>query len=154
MTNIRVVAEMAAMDSLIKRATANTSDIELQSHWASYFTVKIAGILENALTILYSDYVNRSAGGPVANYAISRLETLQNPKAEKFVQIARHFNPAWATSLEEYLEDEGRKEAIDSIMTVRHQVAHGGKQGITLARISSYYAKAKDVLDFIEVQLA
>ena len=153
MKNAEIWRQLQSLRALIAKAGKSTCDIELLSHWARYFCVLAAGLLENALTGLYTEYVTRTAAGPVASYAKSRLITIQNPKADRFVEVARSFDPLWALSLEQFLADDGRKDAVDSIMSIRHQVAHGKNAGITLARISDYLERAVEVIEFIEGQV-
>jgi hypothetical protein len=50
------------------------------------------------------------------------------------------------------LEQNKRKDAIDSIMANRHQIAHGKDVGITVARVKEYLEKVVEIVDFIEVQ--
>jgi len=88
----------------------------------------------------------------VGDYVESQLERVQNPKASRFVETAQAFNNRWANDLTIFLEEDGRKEAIDAIMANRHQIAHGKDSGITLARVSDYLAKSVRVIEFIETQ--
>jgi RiboL-PSP-HEPN len=153
MKNVEISRQLQSLKALMKSAAESTQDPELLSHWARYFSVVAAGLLQNAITEIYTEYVTRAASGPVSNYARSRLATIQNPKADKFVEVARNFDVAWAAELETFLGDKGRKEAIDSIMNVRHQIAHGKFAGITYARISEYLKKAEEVIEFIEQEV-
>jgi hypothetical protein len=77
---------------------------------------------------------------------------MQNPNAQRFVETARAFRPSWANALEQFLAEEGRKEAIDSVMANRHLIAHGRDSGITVARVNEYLEKCVEVIEFIEVQ--
>ncbi len=81
--------------------------------------------------------------------AVARV---QNPKANKFIDVAREFDPEWADTLKEYMAEDGRKEAIDGIMNNRHQIAHGRDAGITVAKVAGYLTKCVEVVDFIEAQ--
>lgn len=153
MKNLEVSRQLQSLDALILKAAHSTQDVELLSHWARYFCVRTAGILENGITEIYSEYVVRTSSPPVANYASSRLARIQNPNSERFLETARHFDTQWAATLENFLDDNGRKDAIDSIMNVRHQIAHGQNAGITISRISEYLRKAEEVLEFIETQV-
>ena len=38
-------------------------------------------------------------------------------------------------------------------MAIRHQIAHGKDVGATIARITEYFEKAVEVLEFIETQV-
>jgi hypothetical protein len=78
-----------------------------------------------------------------------RLEGFMT-NAEKITIIARSFDVRWVSALEAYLEENGRKDAIDSIMNNRHQIAHGKDVGITIARASGYLHESIEVLEFIE----
>jgi hypothetical protein len=153
MKNVEITAQLQRLRSLMGQAIAATPDLTLRSAWARYFCVLSAGLLENAIAELYGEYAARVSAPSVANYAISRLAKIQNPNAERFVETARAFDKAWAVALETFMADNGRKEAIDSIMATRHQIVHGENAGITYARIADYLNKAEEVLEFIELQV-
>ena len=57
-----------------------------------------------------------------------------------------------AAALDEFLSEAGRKEAIDGIMSQRHQIAHGRDAGITVARVTAYLTKSVEVIEFVEDQ--
>lgn len=153
MKNTEIARQVAAVRQLIqKTSTAANGELELQAHWAKYLCVLVSGVLENALVELYQDFSSRAASEPVANFAGSRLVKIQNPNADRFLQTARSFKISWGDELESFLESDGRKDAIDSVMNNRHQIAHGKSSGITVARVRSYLDKAEEVLDFIEKQ--
>src|SRR5881392_1262524 len=103
MKNVEIAAQLQRLRSLMAAAMAATPDLTLRSAWARYFCVVTAGILENAIAELYGEYVVRTSAPSVANYAISRLSRIQNPKAEKFVETARAFNKGWADALDVFL---------------------------------------------------
>jgi hypothetical protein len=154
MKNAELNRQIAAIRLLIKKSSAATNaDMELQAHWARYACVLAAGFLENAVVDLYSDFVCRNAQKPVADYAEVQIAKIQNPKTARFIDVARSFKSSWADDLEKHVEQNGRKEAIDAIMTNRHQIAHGKDSNITIARVSGYLDKAEEVLEFIEKQL-
>ena len=50
------------------------------------------------------------------------------------------------------MEDNGRKDAIDSIMSNRHLIAHGKDSTISLVRVSEYLKKSVEVVEFLEHQ--
>lgn len=153
MRNRDLVRQKQALNGLIaKTQSATGGDVEMQSHWAKYLCVLVAGFLENALAELYGDYCKRSASPAVANFAARSLTRIRNPKTNTFIEVCGGFDKAWAESLEVFIEDDGRREAINSIMANRHLIAHGKDSGITVARVNEYFGKALTVLDFIEEQ--
>ena len=150
---ISLVRQKQRIEWLINQARSFDGDqLELQSHWARYLCVLVAGFLENAISEVYSSYVQKCSNEQVANYVEAVLGRIQNPKSQKFLETARSFNRDWELSLNEYIEQNGRKEAIDSVMANRHLIAHGKDSGITLARLDQYFKKGVEVIDYIERQ--
>src|SRR5438105_4039812 len=136
MKNAEISSQLQRLEALMKKAAAATHDVELLAHWARYFCVLSTGLLENGLKEIYSEYVTRTASGRVAGYARARLATIRNPDSEKLVQTTRSFDASWATALEQFMDDNGRKDAIDSIMNLRHQIAHGKNAGVSYVVLS------------------
>lgn len=130
----------------------NSDQFELQAHWARYLCVLAAGFIENALADIYSAYARASASPSISNYVEKTLKRIQNPKSSRFLETARAFNTDWEETLREFIDQDGRKEAIDAIMSNRHLIAHGKDSGISLARVSEYLKKSIQVIDFIENQ--
>ena len=155
MKSAGIAQQLSAIRALIKKSSmATAADLELQAHWARYACVLAAGLLENAAVSFYSDFVSRNAAKPVADYATVQIAQIQNPKTKRFVELSRSFKSVWADDLEKFIEVNGRKDAIDTIMANRHLIVHGKNSGITVARVSDYLDKAEEVLKFIERQLA
>lgn len=130
----------------------NSEQFELQAHWARYLCVLTAGFIENALADVYSVYARSCASPAISNYVEATLGKIQNPKANRFLQTARAFNTEWEEDLKEFLDKDGRREAIDSIMANRHLIAHGKDSGISLVRVSEYLEKTIQVIEHIEYQ--
>jgi len=155
MKSLGIAQKLAAIRALIKNTSgATAADFELQAHWARYACVLAAGLLENALVSFYSDFVRRNAHRPVVDYATGQIASIQNPKTSKFIDVSRSFKRSWGDDLQQFVETDGRKEAIDGIMANRHLIVHGKDSGITVATVSAYLDKAEEVLKFIEKQLA
>lgn len=158
MKNREISRQLQQLNTLFQSTREATGDnIELQSHWARYLCVLAAGLLENALVELYSKYTDTQSSEYVTNFVVSKLGLgrIQNPKTERFLSVAGTFKLQWRTELEKYVNEDGRREAIDSIMTNRHQIAHGNQNqfNLSVVRLREYVKKASDVLDFIENQL-
>jgi len=139
-------------DLFTKTSEACGGNIEIQAHWAKYLCIRAAGLLENALPEIYSSFVAGAAPTPIANFAGKQLDKIQNPKTPKFIEVARSFKPVWGDELQQFVDDNGRREAIDSIMSNRHRIAHGEDSGITVVQVKGYLDKAVEVLEFVEQQ--
>ncbi len=146
-------AQLQRINSVFDRSREACGDrVEMLAHWAKYLCVLSAGFLENALREIYSEFVQSAASEPVQNYAISRLSKIQNPKTQRFIEVAQSFKKSWGEELAAFVNEEGRREAIDSIMQNRHQIAHGQNSGVTVTRVREYLDKSVGVIEFIEKQ--
>lgn len=153
MKNQELSRQLQRLNSLIEKTIgASAGDIELQAHWAKYLCVLCAGFLENSLTEIYTEYAGTSSNRAVAGYVARQLERIQNPKAQAFLSTTYQFKKGWGIALESCLDQDGRKEAIDAIMTNRHKIAHGEDSDITISRIKDYLAKIIQVIEFMEIQ--
>ena len=155
MSNREVLRQIQRLRSLINRASsACDEDVELRSHWAKYISIICAGLLENALKEIYTDYASKQVSRPVANFVSSKLSQIRNPKSSVFLEVAVVFNTVWKTELEDFMRDEGRGDSIDSIINNRHLIAHGSDQnsGVTISQVKDWLEKAVEVLEFIESQ--
>lgn len=157
MLNRELSRQIQRLQDLIDKAdVACGTSIELRAGWAKYICVVSAGLLENAIKELYIDFAGKKVSHPIASFVASKLSPIRNPKAEVFLVTAAAFNPTWRAELEVYMADDGRGDAIDSIINHRHLIAHGKshQSSISLARIKEYLGKAIEVLEFIEQQCA
>ena len=69
MTNWEISRQLNRINDLISKAgEASASNPELQSHWAKYICILAAGLLENALKDLYSEYASKQVSQPIAKY--------------------------------------------------------------------------------------
>ena len=132
--------------------SATVGNLEAQSHWAKYLCVLSAGFLENALRGVYGRYCTSCSNAHVARFTGKALGRIQNPKSDTFLKIAESFRPQWKTELETFIEDGGRKDAINSIISNRHLIAHGKDTSISLVRVREYLDKSIEVVEFIERQ--
>lgn len=155
MGNVHLVSQYNRIQSLLDRTgTATWEDIEMQGHWGRYLCVLAAGLLENSIKEVYAEYIHSSSSPHVAKYATSNLERISSPRASRFIQVASSFNSDWGTALRDFM-DHGqgeRRNAIDSIINNRHQIAHGRNTSISVVRVKDYLQRAVEVIDFIESQ--
>ncbi len=154
MENRELKKQYDSIKLLIDSAQESTyGDIQLQGHWGRYLCILASGFLENAISEIYVEVVKSAAAPHVVKYTSKTLDKIQNPKAKRFIDTASQFKSEWGEELEKFLkEDPSRKSAIDSIMTNRHQIAHGKSCNISVHRVREYLEKSVEVIKFIEGQ--
>ena len=155
MQNQELSRQIESIKSLLQHASTAIDDIEILGHWGRYLCVLTAGFLENSIQEVYTEFVRRSSSPAVARFAESKLERINNPNAGEFIGTARSFKPEWADDLRAFLDDDGkrRRNAINSIMTNRNQIAHGVDVGISVDSVREYLLHCIEVVEFIEEQV-
>lgn len=149
MKTIEAVSYRQRLDNLFARASTFSDDIEILSHWAKYLCVLVSGFIETSVCAIYSAYTQDKAAPYIANYVCSRLKRFNNPNMEDICQLAGLFNEAWREKLEETTAGE-IKDAVDSIVANRHQIAHGRDVGISYDRVKKYYDRVVKMVELVE----
>lgn len=124
-------------------------DWELKANWAKYLCVMVSGHIEITIRTLLFKYCDDKASPFVVNYVSASLKDFQNPKFWKIEDLLRKFNPDWAESLTNDL-DESVKSSIGSIVKNKNLIAHGNDVDITFHRLFNYYKDALILLDKVE----
>lgn len=136
------------LDATFGRAPAPNADLEFQADFAKYLCVLVSGFLECAVEALLLDYVERRSAPEVALFVERQLKHWTNPTTEKIITLVAAFDPAWAAKSTAYLVDE-RKESLNSLVAIRHKVAHGESVGLSLRQVRGHYETAKEVTKFL-----
>jgi len=131
------------------RANADALPDEVRSDLAKYLCVRVSGYIEQAVREILEQYAQTKAHERVARVAGRQVSRLQNPSKGHLLELVDAFDPEWKTQLETFLTDE-RDGALTSIMSNRHQIAHGGDSGITLVRLREWAKPAMEVVDFLD----
>jgi hypothetical protein len=126
----------------------STVDLEVQSDFARYLCVLVAGYLEKAVAELVLEHARRCGGPTLQKYVETNTKRFTNAKSEKLKTFLGGFDSDWRNRLDVVLKDEF-KDAVDSLIGLRHQIAHGGSATVTYQRINDYYARIQVVIDKI-----
>ncbi len=147
----KVETVFAQVDASCKRPTTS---IEEQAHLARYLCVLVCGTLEMGIRSLFSDYSSRRSGASaqITNYVESQLRCFINPKTGKILQLIGNFDPLWREQFENFIDGK-IKDHIDSVVHIRHQIAHGQDATITLGTMNAYYDSVKKALQKLETIL-
>ncbi|HJR74976.1 MAG TPA: HEPN domain-containing protein [Luteimonas sp.] len=137
------------LDATFLRAKKiDSSEIELRADFARHLCVLVSGFLDQTIKNYTAEYVAKRSNPAVTNYVVRSIKNLTNLKAEKLKQHVLSFDSGWQTKIDELIADE-RKDAIDSLVNLRHGIAHGQPDDVTLVRIEGYYKEIVKVVDGI-----
>ena len=151
MKNREIAKQLQKLQSLLKNNEITSSgDLDLQAHWSKYLCVLCAGLIENSIKEICVEFCSKRSNTRIQSYCTFNLNKIQNPKSNRLVEIVQMFDKSWSAELDIFLKDNGRSDAINSIMNNRHQIAHGKDVGLTIVRVSNYLDKTIEVINFIE----
>lgn len=136
------------IEATLSRAPNSAADIEVQSDFAKYFCILVSGFLENAIVALILDYAERQSSPEVTLFVERQLDFWTNPNTEKIIQLLGSFSPEWKIASEKFLIDE-RKATVNSLIALRHKIAHGESVGTSLTQVKAYYHIALEVVEFV-----
>lgn len=153
MKNRELIRQKDRLDSLFQQLTiASSGDAELQSHWARYLCVIVSGFLENAVEVLLVEYTSKRASEEIIQFVSRELGQFQNPKFGKIADVLGMFSSEWKKNVD-VLTSEEIKDAVNSVVNNRHQIAHGQSTGISLATIRQYYDRIVIVVADLESRI-
>ena len=123
--------------------------MRVRSDFACYLCVLVSGFVESVVADIAADHCRNRSSQTVMNYVESRVARPGVLNTERLLQFVGLFNIEWRQMLEQYVAGE-RKDALDSVVANRNQIAHGESVNLTYARILEYYRNVCQVVDFVE----
>lgn len=136
------------LDATFKRLGGVGSDLELQSDFARYLCILVSGYLEKSVYELVVEHARKTHAQSLQRFVDQRTKNFTNAKSQKLYNLLGDFDPEWRSLLEAHLAGE-LKDAVDSVVALRNNIAHGQSVGLTYARVSDYYSRIKRVIDYI-----
>jgi len=135
------------LDETFKRVSG-VKEPELSSDFARHLCVLVSGFLEQAVIELLLEYVRVRSPEGIQRYVGQRLRRFTTANANNIIALFGSFDLDWQKDLEKYIVDE-YKDAIDSVVNLRHTIAHGRFAGVTMTSVQSYYDRVKTVADHL-----
>lgn len=122
---------------------------ELQADYARYLCVLVSGFVERAVAEIVMDYAQGKAPAQLQSYLETSLKRLTLVDKERLLQVVGSLDAGWRAELERYVVDE-RQAAINSIVGLRNDIAHGGSGSIGLLQMEKYWVAAQEVVEKVE----
>jgi hypothetical protein len=148
-STLEVVRYRDRLDHLFSQADRLGAEPELLAHWSRYLCVLTSGFLESSVRAILSSYAKKKASPQAAGYVSAQLARFQNASMERIRDVTGNFSASWLTVLNEKCEGEPA-DAVDSIVSNRHQIAHGESVGISFVVMKRYYEAALKVVETLE----
>ena len=133
----RIDSLLATMDPLVGDA-----DPRIQNVFANHIVLAGAGYVENAIIATLSEYGRVHGNARIARFVEKSVARNNSLNCEKIAAILHQFDKTWWHTIESITKIENLS-AIDSLKTLRDQIAHGKPNGTGFITVRDYYNKSK-----------
>ncbi|MCK4323380.1 MAG: hypothetical protein KAW89_02540 [Armatimonadetes bacterium] len=148
MSNQIVFRQKQRLDHVFELAKRMVDDDELSAHFAKYLCVLASGFIEVSVRAILEDYARRCSNSNVSSFVSKKLERYYNLNWKNILKLVGEFSPDWERRLEACTDPE-LQLGVDSIVSVKNQIAHGKDHGISYGQIKQYYKSAVKVVKLI-----
>jgi hypothetical protein len=146
-----ILKEQQKLDSIFENVK-DIKEIEMQSHFSKYLCILVCGFIENSIKSILNNFVKKRSQPIIANYFEKKFEDETNFKYNKIRDLLASFDKNLGDILEKEILPE-QKDAINSILTNRHDIAHGRYSGLTFSRIRNYFQHVKTAIYIIDCDI-
>lgn len=126
----------------VLRAEANNCAMNMQHVYSGYLAVRGAGLVELAIREVMAQYAAQRGNLEIRNFVRHHVKRENSLNCEKIEKLLNRFSSTWwgvictsATAAE--------FSAVDSLKTLRDEIAHGGVNGTGFTTVEGYYTNAK-----------
>lgn len=144
---VSVDRRQSRLDALFEKV-GGIDDLSLRAEFAAYLCVRVSAFVEQSVEDILTAYARAQSSPAVTNY-VGATVGRTNLNAERLLQAVGRFDVTWREAMEKFIEGE-RKAALDSIISLRHNVAHGDTGSVSYQRVSTYYARIKEIVRHLE----
>jgi len=137
------------IEAAFARSNLLSDDAELIADHAKYLCVLVSGYIEKSLAEVALEHARRVGAPSVQRFVEKNTARFTNANSEKVLQFLGSFDPDWRLNVESVLVDR-YKDAFDSVVNLRHQIAHGSSVGLTYVRIKEYFEAILEIIDYIQ----
>ena len=134
-------------DAFERHQLLPSDEFQVRSDHARYLCVLVSGFVERAMQALVVEMARTQASPNIKKYVEDRVALFRNAKAEPLAQLVGSFSSTWRSELDGIYEDGG-KEALDSLVNLRHRIAHGYPATISYSQVKGYYEQIQRIVEF------
>ena len=141
--NHKVKVYITGLDEDLNLAN-NQSDDEVKSLLAKIICIRISGLLEVAIKSRISDYSDKKTPKEIKRFLTQKFKDITNLKTSKLCDVLGAFSSDWKDEFEEEIrKNQQIKSSLDSLITLRNDIAHGQTCSISLNHVQQYYNDVK-----------
>lgn len=153
MSKVREIAfrrrQLEALFDRAERLSAIGEMQEAQADYARHLCVLVSGFVEKSMAELIVGYAQDKSPAQIRSYLESSLKRLTNVDKDRLLQVIGSLDARWREELDDYVQDE-RQAALNSIVGLRNEIAHGGGASVSLRAVRQYWTSIKEVVEKVE----
>ena len=134
------------IEATFKRVGELDPNSELVADLSRYLCVLASGYVDHSASELLVEHARRNGGLTLQRFVARQTSRITNLKKGRLVELFGSFNTDWRLDLEGYIVDD-REAALNSIVSLRNQIAHGRSTDISFHRMRTYFKGVVDVVD-------
>lgn len=145
-------SERRLLEQRINRLVKLVPDIqddELRAEVTQHLCVLASGLVESICRDVLNRYAAKRCSPEIVRVVEAHVGGFQNLKVGKIAELLSSFDPIKATEWRAHIPEEAAA-AIDSIVSNRHQIAHGRSIGLSYSVFMRYFADASPAVAEIE----
>ncbi|WP_298928198.1 HEPN domain-containing protein [uncultured Ramlibacter sp.] len=123
----------------------DVGQLELRADFARYLCVLVSGYLDQTIREITGEFVRQRAQPLIADLVVKLTDRTTNLTAAKLRTYLLQIDRTWEGAIDALLVDRA-KDALDSVIALRHRIAHGQSADVTIARMLGYYVEIKKLL--------
>lgn len=131
-------------ENLIAMLDSAAPEVEMRilSVFANQLAIRSAGMIEYSVIQILSEYGRLNGNQRIGRFVEKTVERNNSLNCEKIKVVLDNFDVTWWPSIQLSCPAEAL-EAVDSLKTLRDQLAHGRENGTGLNTVKTYYEGAK-----------
>lgn len=131
-------------DNLVKLldAAAPDVDIPILSVFSNQLAIRSAAMVEYSVIQILSEYGRLNGNQRIGRFVEKTVTRNNSLNCEKIKTILDNFDVSWWPKIQTTCPAQSL-EAVDSLKTLRDQLAHGKENGTGLQTVKVYYQDAK-----------
>ena len=152
--NVKIKSFQDRIEALFSKASSIT-DFEVKGNWSKYLCVLISGFIEESMRLLFLEYAKHHSAQKIQRYIEINIRSITNCKHNRIIDLLNLFSEEWCIAYQKKISEqeiiEGQiKDSIDSIISNRHNIAHGKNVGISLIVVRNYFDNVKLAIKTLE----